>query len=270
MFHFRAMVYWLEMKGIKRTKNRMLLKKRHYDDLKEVALDPAHYGVVLHPASQLTYQYMADLIYEVVTIKLKKDPRDVSVLDWGAGKVQISYFLNKKGFKNISLAEIEGYPHASLWKKMKAKNVVLKKEEKLPVSSKSYDIVISAGVLEHVPHDQVSLGELQRVLRDDGLLFCFNLPAKLGFIHQLSKILGDNYHDRLYSKKEVRYLLKRTGLKPLLIYRRQLLPKKKFNYKNPIKMDLLDSILSMIPFISLGAASLEFIAENQNCHIQKG
>ena len=89
------------MKGMQKTKNRMLLKKRKYDDLKEVALDPAHYGVVLHPASQLTYKYMADLIYEVVTEKLKKDPRDVSVLDWGAGKGQISYFLSKKGFKNI-------------------------------------------------------------------------------------------------------------------------------------------------------------------------
>ena len=270
MFHFRAMIYWLEMKGMQRIKNQTLLMRRQYDEFKDLKLDSAHYGVVLQPASQLTYQYMADLIYEVVTRKMKKDPKDITVLDWGAGKGQISYFLNKKGFKNISLAEVEGYPHTSLWSPMNAKKVVLQKDEKLPLPSKSYDIVISAGVLEHVPHDQASLGELQRVLNDDGLLFCFNLPAKLGLIHQLSKILGDNYHDRLYSKKEVKYLLKRTGLKPLLIYRRQLLPKKRFNYKSPIAMDMLDSILSMLPFISLGSASLEFVAENQNCHIQKG
>jgi 2-polyprenyl-3-methyl-5-hydroxy-6-metoxy-1,4-benzoquinol methylase len=258
------------MKGIRRIKNRVLLKKRQYDDLKEIKLDPVHYSVVLQPASQLTYQYMADLIHEVVTVRLKRNPSVISVLDWGAGKGHVSYFLNKRGFKNITLAEVEGYPNTALWEKMNAKKVYLQKEDKLPIASKTYDIVISAGVLEHVPHDQASLGELQRVLKDDGLLFCFNLPARSGFIHQLSKILGDNYHDRLYSKKEIKFLLKRTGLKPLIMYRRQLLPKKKFNYKNPIKMDRLDSILGALPLVSLGAASLEFIAENQNCHIQKG
>ncbi len=258
------------MKGIRRTKNRVLLKRRQYDDLKELSLDSDHYGVVLKPASQLTYQYMSDLIHEMVIKKLNKDPKNVSVLDWGAGKGQISYFLSKKGFKNISLAEVKGYSHTSLWQKMKAKKITLQKDEKLPLPSKSFDIIISAGVLEHVPHDLSSLAELQRVLKDGGLLFCFNLPAKLGLIHQISKFMGDNYHDRLYSKNEVKYLLKRTGLKPMLIYRRQLLPKKMFDYKNPNKMDIIDSILSIIPIISMGSASLEFIAENQNCHIQEG
>ena len=254
------------MKNIKQIKNKVMLSARKPEDFSGLSLDEDAYGVVLKPASQLTYQYMADLIYEIVVNKLKKDPSIVAILDWGAGKAQLSYFLKKRGFENITLSEIKGYPHTKLWKHNKAKEITLPKDEKLPISSKSYDIVISAGVLEHVPHDQASLGELQRILKDDGLLFCFNLPTKLGYIHQLSKLLGNYYHDRLYSKREVKYLLKRAGLKPILIYRRQLLPKKKINYRNPIMMDRVDAVLGILPFISLGSASLEFVAKNQDCH----
>lgn len=56
----------------------------------------------------------------------------------------------------------------------------------------------------------------------------------------------------------------------MVIYRRQLLPKKALNYKNPSFVDGVDNMLTLLPIINLPAASIEFIAINQNCHQQDG
>jgi SAM-dependent methyltransferase len=195
---------------------------------------------------------------------------DIRILDWGCGKGQLSYFLHKKGYRDITVAEVADYPHTKLWNKIDATRLILDDPILIKSKPQQYDIIISAGVLEHVPYDQASLQELQRLLKPDGALFCFNLPSNIGYIHRISHLLGDYYHDRLYSKREIKFILKRSGLKPLVMYRRQLFPKKALNYKNPSLIDVVDNRLSIVPVINLPAASVEFIAVNQNCHQQAG
>jgi SAM-dependent methyltransferase len=53
-------------------------------------------------------------------------------------------------------------------------NVVeLKHEYILPFDNSSFDVVLSFGVLEHVPNDLESLKEIYRILKKNGLFFLF-------------------------------------------------------------------------------------------------
>jgi ubiquinone/menaquinone biosynthesis C-methylase UbiE len=60
------------------------------------------------------------------------------------------------------------------------------------------------GVLEHVPNDQASLSEIVRVLKPDGLFFCFFLPTTLSWTQKVAHMRGNDYHDRLYDEKMVK------------------------------------------------------------------
>lgn len=74
----------------------------------------------------------------------------------------------------------------------------------LPVSGK-FDVVISSHVLEHVPDDNVLMGELSKVLDIKGQL-CLQLPVE----EKEFPVLDAN-HVRNYTLQTVRTLLKRHG-----------------------------------------------------------
>ncbi len=255
-----------EKKSFTRAK-RKSLKSARYD--KDIAseLNGSDYDVITKPSSQLTYQFMADYISNVAPNLLKKDLNDIRILDWGCGKGHVSYLLSKKGAKEITYCEVDNYPHRQLWPQNKTlKYVPLKHDWQLPFKDSDFDIVLSVGVLEHVPFDYKSLEEISRVLQPKGVFMCFNLPSSMGWIHRVSHLRKNYYHDRLYSKKEVKNLLKRAGLKPLHIWRRQLFPKLTVNYSHPVFFEKLDNFLTTYTPLRLFATSIEFIAVKQTCH----
>ncbi|HEX4820387.1 MAG TPA: class I SAM-dependent methyltransferase [Acidimicrobiales bacterium] len=90
---------------------------------------------------------------------------------------------------------------------------------RLPFPDATFDRVIAAEVLEHIPDDEAAISELARVLRPGGTM-AITVPAWLA--EQVCWALNDEYHApfvpgghvRIYSEPELRSKLRAAGLKP--------------------------------------------------------
>ena len=90
---------------------------------------------------------------------------------------------------------------------------------RLPFPDGTFDRVIAAEVLEHIPDDVAAMSELARVLRPGGTM-AITVPAWLA--EQVCWALSDEYHApfvpgghvRIYSEPELRSKLRGAGLKP--------------------------------------------------------
>lgn len=88
-------------------------------------------------------------------------------------------------------------------------NLVVGNAETLPVRGEAIDVVISLDTLEHVPDDEAAVSEIARTLKPGGVLI-LNVPAFkwLWGPHDVALM-----HHRRYTKRQVRDLLTRHGLK---------------------------------------------------------
>jgi SAM-dependent methyltransferase len=88
---------------------------------------------------------------------------------------------------------------------------------RLPFAAGSFDRVIAAEVLEHIPDDQAAMVELARVLRSGGTM-AVTVPR--WFPEQVNWALSDEYHNtpgghiRIYRRSELVRRLERAGLSP--------------------------------------------------------
>jgi len=191
---------------------------------------------------------------------------DFSILDWGCGKCQVSYLLKKRNI-DVTSCDIETTEHADSAfgqytpiADFAGINVVpLKHEYILPFTDKSFDIVLSFGVLEHVPNDKESLSEIKRILKPNGLFFCFWLPYKYSWKQRREYLKGSNYHDRLYDIGKVKYLLKETGMNLLDYWYRDLLPKR-YAPSFYRAIENFDNWLCRNTFAKYIASNIEFVA----------
>ena len=90
---------------------------------------------------------------------------------------------------------------------------------RLPFPDATFDRVIAAEVLEHIPDDTAAISELARVLRPGGTM-AITVPAWLA--EQMCWALSDEYHApfvpgghvRIYTEPELRSKLRAAGLRP--------------------------------------------------------
>jgi SAM-dependent methyltransferase len=90
---------------------------------------------------------------------------------------------------------------------------------RLPYPDASFDRVIAAEVLEHIPADEAAIAELARVLRPGGTM-AVTVPA--WFAERICWALSDDYHApavegghvRIYRESEMRGKLRAAGLRP--------------------------------------------------------
>jgi SAM-dependent methyltransferase len=141
-------------------------------------------------------------------------PRGATVLDWGCGPALPSLALRR--FRpDLSLkaanfdTEIQAYP--MLWSKAGVSVDPLRHQWLLPYPDDSLDVVISKGVLEHVPHEQFSLGEIFRVLRHGGKLIVTGLPAYYSLVECFNRLAKRPHHARLYTLGGTKRLLLSCG-----------------------------------------------------------
>jgi len=89
----------------------------------------------------------------------------------------------------------------------------------LPFPDDTFDRIIAAEVLEHIPDDEGAIAELHRVLKPGGTI-AVTIPAWLP--EKICWALSDEYHAphvpgghvRIYTENELRRKLRAAGLKP--------------------------------------------------------
>ena len=81
----------------------------------------------------------------------------------------------------------------------------------LPHPDAHFDVVIAHGVLEHVPHPERSLRELNRVLTGEGALLIDALPNRYSYIEAWHRRTGGSAHERRFGLREITATLERAG-----------------------------------------------------------
>ncbi|MEM9009458.1 MAG: class I SAM-dependent methyltransferase [Cyanobacteria bacterium P01_F01_bin.86] len=219
----------------------------------EIIEDFDSHKFLKNPAGQNIHLYLTLFVKTLAEQYFLKPIQDLAILDWGCGKGHVTYLLNKLGGKPTS-CDIDADATDSsfgqetpILDKTDISVVRLTHESDLPFKQDSMDIVLSFGVLEHVVNDLESLKELNRILKSEGLLFCFNLPYQFSWTQNLAHARVNYYHDRLYSKHQVGQLLKHTGFKLLDLWHRQLSPKNGVTYPNYRFFESVDQFLPNRP-----------------------
>jgi SAM-dependent methyltransferase len=249
-----------------------VFKQAHSLDAELIELarrDPQH-GFLTNPSALLIYTYLVEYIR--VFSNEWFNGRPLRILDWGAGKGHITYLLKKHYQGQADVVSCDVAPeelarHDSSFRQAtpiidhtNIKVVPLHHPFQLPFAYESFDVVISMGVLEHVPHDQRSLHEIQRILCPRGLFFCFFLPYRWSWTQQLAHWRGDYYHDRLYDQPQVQRMLTAANFKLIDSWHRQLLPKNSVRYPVYREVEQVDQWLCNYTPLRHLATNIEFVA----------
>lgn len=183
-------------------------------------------------ATQGCYLRMVQLLASIYTLQ-GRDLSKVRVLDWGAGTSHISYLMKAAGFDVISCDITR--KDTPILKEKSIRFVLLNDPWILPFKDEEFDMVVSFGVLEHVPSDYESLRELRRIIKPGGIFFFSFLPYWLSWSQWLARLRGDRYHSRLYKTKTLDRMAENAGFEVGRIWHGQLFPKNSFPHSNIIE-----------------------------------
>ena len=89
-------------------------------------------------------------------------------------------------------------------------NIIQGVSEQIPFDDKTFDVVYSSHVLEHVNDEQKSLQEMKRVLKDDGVLIIGMPTAFMAHINNFSQIIFTT-HQRVFNVLFGRFPFVTTG-----------------------------------------------------------
>jgi ubiquinone/menaquinone biosynthesis C-methylase UbiE len=188
------------------------------------------------------------------------------VLDWGCGYGQVTALLRDEGVDVVPFDYREGIPEptvAPLERYPEIEAQLSPDPVVLPFEDRSFDTVLSCGVLEHVEHPDASLDEIRRVLRPGGTFYITNLPNRWSYTEKLARLLGRYYHgqlpnDRVYTKRSVRNLLLRHGFTVEELNRVHMLPLTVGGPARPVWS--ASRLLERVPGLNTVATSLEVVA----------
>lgn len=156
------------------------------------------------------------------------------LLDWGCGYGQMTYLLKRRELRvtsfDIGDPATAALPDLPLCRGLDV--VRSTHPTALPFPDRSFDAVLSCGVLEHVdefsePGNELkSLHEIARVLRPGGTFLVYQLPQRHAWQEAVIRRFKLGYaHPRRYDDGEISELLRRTGFSVQRIRRANLLPK---------------------------------------------
>ena len=155
-----------------------------------------------------------------------------SILDWGC-RTGISSFMIRTYLDQycpdldveIFGCDIEKVPSSFFLEESKVKYTHLTHYYKLPYGDDQFDVVFCSGVLEHVANDFESLKEVYRIVKDDGYLIITFLPNIFSYTEFISReIRREVFHNRLYTKREIRRMLLHSGFLPVALDYHQVVP----------------------------------------------
>ncbi len=228
------------------------------------------HSILANPTALLGYTYLMNYVRDFST-EFFQDSRPLNILDWGCGRGYVTVLLREL-FPNANivscdvaneLAQVDSSfgQQTPIIEKHKIDVVPLTHPSNLPFESGEFDIVLSVGVLEHVPDHTASLAEINRVLRKDGLFFCFYLPYYLSWTQRTANLMGNFYHDHLYNWKLTDKLLQGSHLQLLDRWHRCLFPKNFTKYPFYRTVEKTDISLCENTFLKHLATNIEFVAK---------
>ncbi len=230
------------------------------------ATQPSH-NFLKNPSGQYLYVYLTRFVKALSEQHFGCPFGDLSVLDWGCGKGQVSKLLRDLGPRHLESCDILTDKDDSAFgqetpilKQFAIQVKPLEHEYILPYDDASFDVLLSVGVLEHVPNEHASLLEIKRVLKPGGLFFCFFLPTDLSWTQKLAHLRGNYYHDRFYNEPLVKELLASAGLELLDVWYRQLFPKNSVRYPNFRLFERMDQFMTENTPLRYFATNVEFVS----------
>ena len=216
----------------------------------------------LRGATQGCYVRMVQLLVAIY-VQQGRNPATVRVLDWGAGKGHISYLLKAAGF-DVTSCDIRSFAEDSSFGQYTPivednalKIVPLSDPWILPFNDREFDLVVSFGVLEHVPNDLESLKEIHRILVPGGVFFFTFLPYWLSWSQWLARLRGDWYHPRLYKVRILKQMASDSRFYVEGIWHGQLFPKNSFPHNNSVER--IDRLLTSYTPLKYLATNIEGI-----------
>jgi ubiquinone/menaquinone biosynthesis C-methylase UbiE len=107
-------------------------------------------------------------------------PREVSILELGAGNGQYSLILSKRSFQNITVSDLslKGLMAAQKYVEMNKPEgpmgenprFLVFDSEHIPFETNTFDIVFSVATLHHLPHAGIGIAEMVRCVKPGGLV----------------------------------------------------------------------------------------------------
>ncbi|MFX1486631.1 MAG: methyltransferase domain-containing protein [Promethearchaeota archaeon] len=140
-----------------------------------------------------------------------------SVMEVGCGPYGIIHFIDP--IRPPLKIGIDPLDFCKIWERFKIKTPhIMAAGEKLPFRDQSIDIVICFNVLDHVIFPKKVVAEISRVLKKNGRLLLWLHTVK-SFIKPIEVIFGlfDRIHPHHFYPTEVVKLLRKEGLRPILI-----------------------------------------------------
>lgn len=151
------------------------------------------------------------------------------VLDWGCGNGHYSLFLMKFGYEVTSYGFETPEVFVILDNSVKCQYVKATGPTNLPFEENTFDLVVSIGVLEHVREfgglETASLKEIRRVLKPNGLFYCYHLPNCYSWNEFISRKIGRWSHDYRYTRRDIVSMVKEGALNIVEIGRYGFLPR---------------------------------------------
>jgi SAM-dependent methyltransferase len=233
----------------------------------EVSASLPSHGFLNNPSGQYPFVYLTRFVKTLSEQCLECPFGDLVVLDWGCGKGHVSKLLRDLAPKHVESCDVVTNKDDSafgqetpLITEFNIKVKPLEHEYILPYADMSFDVVLSVGVLEHVPNDRASLIEIKRVLKPGGLFFCFFLPTELAWTQKIAHMRGNFYHDRFYNERLVKEMLSSTGLELLDLWYRQIFPKNSVHYPFFRIFERIDQLITEHTPLRVFATNIEFVS----------
>ena len=145
------------------------------------------------------------------------------ILDQGTGIGQYPFSLYREGYRNIVGLDFSKELIKSARKNTKKLGYPVRFVEgdirKMPFKKYSFDVVISAGIVEHVPETEKTIQELSRVIKERGYLI-IHVPHRISIFtitKTLQKILGfwKCGYEKSFTKGDFSKLLEKYGFEIL-------------------------------------------------------
>ena len=245
----------------------MIKENKEIENLLAVGkkLKKANFGGVDH----LTHINAIKQYIRIVDILLNYINPSSKILDWGGGIGQLSYLLKSRGFDVSYFAVGQKLPDEFVFSFPDLAEIAFFHDHEfiLPFDDDSYDVVVSCGVLEHVPLLSESIKEIRRVLKTNGLFLVFHFPNRYSYTEYLATIRKVSTHSRKFTKRELFLCLTNTGLKVEKIWMANFFPKNFTGIPENIKsiynlfnLETLDRLICMIPVVNMYSHSIECVS----------